>query len=321
MSQAKLPTYAVRRQFVDFDELAEETRQWDLDLRQMDRGKFHGELLQFGLSGAHVSEARFGRALVQKGTPPIGLRTIAVPANQNVQFSWRGQPVSGQDLVIFPSGADLSCVSTPDFHIYTCSFPENMLASISDAISLGELDDLSEGEGVVRCRMAAIRSVRKCLHKLCNAIRDGRLALTNQELVDHATGDLPMRLLSTISTAHRGSSPRITRKREMALVRAETYVEQFAQENISVRDICHAAQVSQRTLEYAFFERFGMTPKAFLIAHKLNAARRELRSADATKENVATIANRWGFWHLGQFAADYREQFDELPSQTLRRNG
>ena len=33
---------------------------------------------------------------------------------------------------------------------------------------------------------------------------------------------------------------------------------------------------------------------------------------------VAEVAGRWGFWHMGQMAADYRKLFDELPSQTLR---
>jgi hypothetical protein len=27
-----------------------------------------------------------------------------------------------------------------------------------------------------------------------------------------------------------------------------------------------------------------------------------------------------GFWHMGQFAADYRAIYGELPSKTLRRN-
>jgi AraC-like DNA-binding protein len=34
---------------------------------------------------------------------------------------------------------------------------------------------------------------------------------------------------------------------------------------------------------------------------------------------VHDVATRWGFWNLGEFAADYRRQFGELPSETLRR--
>jgi AraC-like DNA-binding protein len=34
---------------------------------------------------------------------------------------------------------------------------------------------------------------------------------------------------------------------------------------------------------------------------------------------VTAVALRWGFGHLGQFAADYRARFGELPSETLRR--
>jgi len=36
---------------------------------------------------------------------------------------------------------------------------------------------------------------------------------------------------------------------------------------------------------------------------------------------VTDVANSWGFWHMGQFAADFRRQFGELPSETVRRTG
>jgi len=32
---------------------------------------------------------------------------------------------------------------------------------------------------------------------------------------------------------------------------------------------------------------------------------------------IADIANHWGSRHLGQFAADYRRQFGEQPSETI----
>jgi AraC-like DNA-binding protein len=36
---------------------------------------------------------------------------------------------------------------------------------------------------------------------------------------------------------------------------------------------------------------------------------------DSRKQDAAA---RWGFWHLGQFSRDYKGQFGELPSQTLK---
>ena len=64
----------------------------------------------------------------------------------------------------------------------------------------------------------------------------------------------------------------------------------------------------------AFREHFGVTPKTYLRAFRLNCVRKDLLVA-APKTPIADVANRWGFWHIGQFASDYRRQFGELPSQ------
>jgi AraC-like DNA-binding protein len=41
-----------------------------------------------------------------------------------------------------------------------------------------------------------------------------------------------------------------------------------------------------------------------------------LRRAEP-EENVISIASRWGFLHMGRFAAVYRKRFGEAPSETL----
>ena len=48
--------------------------------------------------------------------------------------------------------------------------------------------------------------------------------------------------------------------------------------------------------------------------------RKLLRIAEPKRFSIADAANRWGFWHMGQFTADYRELFGELPSKTLRNS-
>jgi AraC-like DNA-binding protein len=319
MARTPHPTYRVQRRFVDFDQLGEEARQWDLDLRQLDRGSFRGELLQFGWGDVHVTEARFGRTLRQRGSPPPGLRTIALAAKPGVQFLWRGKQVTGDDIVVFPRGAELSSVSDPHFHVFTCSFPDHLLATTTEAYGAGELDELCGEAEVFRCSSDAIGRVRRCLSDLSRIARENDAVLTDPDFVEPATHDLPRRLLGAIAGSSGSCRSETSRKRELALFRAEAYIEEFAGHDIKVGDICLAAQVSQRTLEYAFSARYGMPPKAFLNTFRLNAVRRELRAANSSSEGVADIANRWSFWHMGQFAADYRDRFGELPSRTLRK--
>jgi AraC family ethanolamine operon transcriptional activator len=56
---------------------------------------------------------------------------------------------------------------------------------------------------------------------------------------------------------------------------------------------------------------------AYFRAVRLNAVRQELKTAkDAA--TVHEVAQSWGFWHGGEFAAAYRRLFGELPSQTLK---
>jgi len=51
---------------------------------------------------------------------------------------------------------------------------------------------------------------------------------------------------------------------------------------------------------------------------RLNGARRDLRNAASCHATVQDIAAAWGFWHLSQFASDYKDLFGELPSASLR---
>jgi AraC family transcriptional regulator, ethanolamine operon transcriptional activator len=90
-------------------------------------------------------------------------------------------------------------------------------------------------------------------------------------------------------------------------------------EPVTVRDLCSNTGVALRTLNRAFRERFGIGPKAYLMRRRLSSVRTELLRTPADTL-VADVANRWGFWHMGQFARDYKATFGELPSETLRQS-
>jgi AraC family ethanolamine operon transcriptional activator len=104
----------------------------------------------------------------------------------------------------------------------------------------------------------------------------------------------------------------------MAFNRALDYIEEHAREAPLIEDVCRAARTSWQTLDYAFREQFGMTPKQFLVARRLAGVRRELLRA-APGMSVREVAERWGFRHPRWLGAKYRAHFGELPSTTLRR--
>ena len=78
--------------------------------------------------------------------------------------------------------------------------------------------------------------------------------------------------------------------------------------------------VSERTLQYAFLDRFGLTPAAFLKARRLASVSATLKRHNGPNTSIGDIAAQFGFWHSGQFAADYKRAFGELPSETLSRS-
>jgi AraC-like DNA-binding protein len=78
---------------------------------------------------------------------------------------------------------------------------------------------------------------------------------------------------------------------------------------------CH---VSVRTLQEGFQRHLGISPMAYLRQVRLRRAHRDLRSAHPSYTTVASIAHRWGFTHLGSFAAAHKKMYGETPRQALR---
>jgi transcriptional regulator GlxA family with amidase domain len=128
-------------------------------------------------------------------------------------------------------------------------------------------------------------------------------------------------LLATLGTAgpFESAAEDLTRQAHSRVVQfAEDYALSHTAEPLYVTDLCEAAGVSERTLQYAFRQVMGMTPVAYLRRLRLHRVRHALRTATQASTTVTTEALRWGFWHFGDFSRAYRSCFGELPSDTLR---
>lgn len=106
------------------------------------------------------------------------------------------------------------------------------------------------------------------------------------------------------------------------LRRAVAYIDEHADQDLSVADIAAAVHVSVRTVQVAFRRHLDTTPMGYLRRVRLSHAHADLVAADPSGTvTVTAVAARWGFFQLGRFAAAYRAAYGCSPHQTLVQRG
>ena len=88
---------------------------------------------------------------------------------------------------------------------------------------------------------------------------------------------------------------------------------------VTLADLSAVSGVSERSVRNAFADCHGMSPTAYLRIAALTEVRRTLLEGPPARDAVTRAATDFGFWHLSRFASQYRELFDEAPSETVAR--
>jgi len=311
--------FILNDRFTDFEEFAQATRAWDLDFIQLDRGNFETEITQVGVGDVLLAQASFNRFIDQKGSSPSGLWTFAILTSESSPIIWRGREVSKKSVMIYSPGSEIDAQSRPGFDVYTLSYPESLLDELAQMFEVRSLRKLIECTDLITTEGSELSRCREQTKHILSATKEQPLKLNSKAMLDEMRFSLSQQLISTLVFSRPEYRKPSYRKRDRALRRAKAYLREHGEEPVTVRDLCRVTEVSERTLRYAFFEQFGVSPKSYLTAMRLNGVRRQLNHADPSLAKIADVANHWGFWHMGQFAADYRRLFGELPSETLNR--
>lgn len=105
----------------------------------------------------------------------------------------------------------------------------------------------------------------------------------------------------------------------VSIERILDYIERNLKQELSAEDLATQARMSQRSL-YALFEReLGVTPLQHIRQRKLARIHTCLSDPSCSVRSLTELALDYGFLHLGRFSESYRQQYGELPSNTLKR--
>lgn len=281
---------------------------WELDFRQISRGSAETDLsVRVGQSMSALSIA-MGNDVHQIGAAPADLITVGLPMSGALS-RWMGEGTPRNALVSFGSGHEFEGVSRAGFKAVTLSFSKDALVGIADDFGLELKDDL-ERPGVFD--LGDGRRTAQLLTRKTQAF----LSQDAPQWDAEAEEDICLALLlAAVSAPLRHPTGR-KRLRDRALRRALEVIETHADRAPTIRELCKTSGASWPTLHRAFVDQFGIGPKAYLSNLRLTRARRALLAAQGDVK-IADVANNLGFWHMGQFAQDYRKLFNRLPSDDL----
>ena len=136
------------------------------------------------------------------------------------------------------------------------------------------------------------------------------------EFIQEAVFDVLVSLIEAHPEPARPTLGEFSRMQVMR--RAREYIFEHIEEPVQICEICKAVGVSRRMLQQSFQETVNVNPVAYLRLLRLNGVRRDLQRSHDASAQVQDVAARWGFWHLSRFSNEYRQMYNERPSDTLR---
>lgn len=291
---------------------------WKLHYEQLSPGRFAGLVHHVMLPGMRLVLERCNVAVRQTGLFPEGHHGFAMALEAGGPAIFNGQRVDRDAIMLGRHGSLDLCTPAP----------HALIAVVVDGALLGPLwqhlygkppSAWMESQLVVPARTTLVQPLRE-LHLRAIEVASAHLCAgglnDNDQVVARQLRDgLLIEWLEALPDSVDPSALPAALARKRLVDHACELMLMHTDEPLSMLEVCRRVGTSRRKLNYCFQEALGTSPVKYLRAVRLNGARRELRAAVSS---VHAAAARWGFWHLGQFSRDYKRQFGELPSATLK---
>lgn len=292
----------------DADEHAHNLTNWQQQYDQISGGGFYGRIDELPLQRLQVFREHTSKALRQQCNVWPNSVWIGIPAVAD-DCRINGQVVAARDVMCRPGHCDFELVTPEAFDIYGVVIDRDELDRVARVQGL----ELEDGALLHHPRLSVPGRTLDAMRYIIARLLDGDRPLT----APHLQKDLILMALLELlqQESPNDELPPGYRHRKWVVDQVKHYVARHQDAPLTMIDLCELTNVSRRTLQYSFDSILGISPLQYLRATRLNQVRRALRRANA-RQTVADIASYWGFWHLSQFAKDYKTLFGESPSHT-----
>lgn len=312
MSPSTFTAYSLRLQAFNPEQLLEVVRGARFEHYILARSQCDTRLDRWSTGPFTVDIGRYSFPVRVVG--PFPSKTLCIGYMRTVvDHAWvNGLEVSQDTVEFYPEGFELNYRAASNSEWVVIGFEEDALqAAARDR--LGREVDLPWRQ-VVSFRMPVV--TRVALDRLVRRL--WRHPLSGAVMIEPILGIIA-EMLDGSRTEGLRPIARSWLHRQEILQRADQYLRAHWSIPFDLRALAEAAGTSIRTLQRAFVDAYGISPQDWARCLSLHRVRERLRTSEAQKFTIETIARECGFRHMGRFAGYYQELFGESPVHTLRR--
>lgn len=303
-----------RDRFADIDRQAAQLSGFDQIYRQLSRGAFAGSFTTVeGGQGAGIYVETVNQVIEQFSSVPEGQTSLVFLCGEQPAARFGAQAFLPGTAMLLGAGAEVNFQSAPGTHVCVVTLGDDAVRQAGEESALrpparGETRFIDNPAATGRL----VQTVSTLLQCALLAAGVGAEVMDG----DGFTAEVAALMAAMTGLAGAGLVDRLpSLDRRAALFRQARETIHDTLDTVSVPHLQKRLNVSRRTLEYAFQDAVGMSPHAYIAAVRLDAVRRALKSSS---DSIGDIAARYGIWHLGRLAGQFREVFGVLPSEMRR---
>jgi AraC family ethanolamine operon transcriptional activator len=324
MDGGGLPIAANRPRVVhlrDSDHLAATMRLFSMESIQLGPDDGHSWMMVGELPHMNFTACAFG-ANVTKGMTRAGQLGLHLDLGSDP-----GRKICGMDL---GRGDFTAALGTTEFELLAPGRHRGAAFSIPQTLAMEAMEGRAGGSSDLRHGRLhlvsgygdRVESIRRVVSAMSGDTGD---AMGHPQLRQFASGALLDSIVSALLAPwHRDRSVHVevAHYQRMPIVRrVEAFMRANLDEPLMLHQICAAARASERAVEYAFQDVYGMGAKQYLRLLRFHMVRRQLKAMPPQAGTVIAIAQQYGFWHTGHFSTGYRRLFGETAQQTRGHSG
>ncbi len=285
--------------------------------------------LQAGVQNCYYAEANLGEVQIFREQLSVGSRIEASPADIFIPFA-SVSPLSGEfrycgndrqeNAILQASGGvwDVCFKDSVDF--VGTAFDRNLMQYNYEKLTGRSLpQEWLVSQPAITCPDVLFRYSHG-VAKILREVQDRPALLESTAALRTLNAEVLKLALDALSpTVDLNDTIKPQSNRIRGVHRVIDYLQAHADQVPAIVQLCDISGLSERSLEYGFREHLETTPIRYLRLVRLNGARRDLLNNTSHKTQVSDIALKWGFVEFGRFSGEYKQLFDELPSETNRK--